>query len=130
MAVRVICFGRDDCYRVPVLQSAGYEVTEAESLDSLALDLQGNDRVDAVIVSEDDHRSAENAADLVRQQSTAPIILFWRHNGGIDESKFDLVCSSFVEPQVWLERTAALILRKLPVQMESERLYSEMKAAR
>lgn len=109
MADQVVHFGWDDCYRVQVLQSAGYEVKVSACLEGLCLELQHNERVVIVVVSEDDRRSAEQAAEVVRRYCTAPLILFWRNQNRLDESKFDRVFASFVQPQVWLDETAALI---------------------
>ena len=72
MAARVIYFGSDDCHRVAVLRSAGYEVRESNSLNNLGLDLQRDEQIDAVIVSEDNPETAEKAVDLVREHKIAP----------------------------------------------------------
>jgi hypothetical protein len=109
MAARVLHFGWDECYRVQVLRSVGLEVKESDSLDRLSLDLKGNKPIDAVVVSEDDCRSAERVADLVRRHCAAPLILFRRHGDGLDQSKFDRVYASFAPPQVWVGETTALI---------------------
>jgi hypothetical protein len=109
MSYRVIYFGWNDCHRVQVLRSAGYEVEELASLGELGLYLEKNVPVDVVVVSESDQRSAEQAAELVRRHSKAPLILFRRDQNALDEGKFDQVFSSLVEPQVWLKETAALI---------------------
>jgi hypothetical protein len=109
MAARVIHFGQDDCSRVQVLRSAGYEVREAGSLRDLSFDLQCDEHVDAVVVSEDYRRTAEQAAAVVRQHSTAPLILFRRFFDGLDESQFDRVFSPLMPPEKWLLGTAELI---------------------
>jgi hypothetical protein len=74
MAAQVIHFGWDDCCRVPVLREAGFEVIEAKSLDELSADLQRNQKVDAVIVSEDVEPTAERVADMVRRSTLAPVL--------------------------------------------------------
>src|SRR5947209_8439943 len=109
MAARVIHFGWDDCYRVQVLRSVGYEVHEATSLDALGLDLEQDSLVDAVVVSEDQPVTTEKAADLVRSKSRAPLILFRHSQRELDESKFDRVHSWFVTPAFWLADVAELI---------------------
>ena len=53
MAGKVIHFGWDECYRVQVLRYLGYEVCESESLDELRQNLEGDNAVDAAIISED-----------------------------------------------------------------------------
>ena len=76
MSARVIYFGLDDCYRVPVLRAVGFEVRESDCLASLGLNFQQDQQIDAVIVSMDDRRNAEQAADMARENTLAPVILF------------------------------------------------------
>lgn len=111
MAARVIHFGLDDCYRVPVLVSAGFEVKEATSLGELSVDLRGSEPLDAVLVCEDSGNLAEQAAEMVRQVMPAPVILFRRSQRCIDERKFDRVYTCSTPPPVWLSETAALIAK-------------------
>ena len=111
MAARVIHFGRDDCYRVLVLRYLGYEVWESESLDALRTNLECDDAVDAVIISEELPYSIEQAASIARQHRAAPLILFCHSEGMLDESRFDRVYSSFVPPDLWVSETATLIER-------------------
>lgn len=129
MAARVLHFGYDDCYRVQVLRSAGYAVTEAMTLPTLERDLQ-LEQVQAVILSEDGPRIAERAADIVRQRSPAPVILFRRSLSDLDEGKFDQVYSCYVPPPVWLSRTAELIAASRATRADSARLRRESKAIR
>ena len=111
MPARLIHFGWDDCYRVQVLHRAGYEVRESESLAGLVRDLQQGDRVDAVLVSEEEVSATEEAAIIARRCSEAPVILFRRSQRILDESQFDRVYSHVVTPQLWLEHLADLIAR-------------------
>jgi len=66
MAGKVIHFGWDDCYRVQVLRYLGYEVCESESLDELRRNLEGENAVDAVIISEGLPRIIYQASALLR----------------------------------------------------------------
>lgn len=109
MTARVIHFGPDECYRVQVLRQAGYIVTESHTLDELGLDLQRNEQVEAVFLTEGDARSTTQAAVLARQLSQAPVILFRRSSLDLDEQKFDLVHPWLESPEVWLAKTAVLI---------------------
>lgn len=109
MSFRIIYFGWNDCYRVQVLRSAGYEVKELTCLGGLIRELRNDLRVDLVIVSEGDMRSTEQAAELVQRYRVAPVVLFRRNQNILDETRFTRVLSSFIEPRVWLREIAAVI---------------------
>ena len=129
MAARVIHFGWDDCYRVQVLRYSGYADRESVTLDALRLDQELASQVDAVILSEDDRRSMESAAGLVRQYSEAPMILFRRFQDGLDETQFDRVFTPFVPPLLWLSETACLIAACKALGETSARLRHEAREA-
>ena len=122
MAARAIHFGWDDCYRVPVLRAAGFEVREANSLDELCFDLQTDDHVDVVIVSEDIEPTAERAAEIVRRSALAPVILFRRSDREIDEKKFDKVYNCTTPPDIWLREAVALIAKSYMLKAEAAHL--------
>jgi hypothetical protein len=135
VAARVLQFGWDDCYRGQVLKYAGYSVIRAENLYSLTRDLQIGPNFDAVVMSEEDSRTTEKAAEVVRRHSKAPVILFRRLSVDIDESKFDQVFKGFVAPEAWLARTAELIAqskdardRSAELRQNSELLRQETQA--
>jgi hypothetical protein len=111
MAARILHFGCDSCYRVLVLRQAGYAVAEADSLIALDLHLRRKQPVSAVIFSDDSPRTIEKAAELVRQRTPAPLILFRDSQLVLDEKNFDRVYSEFVAPDLWLRDTSELIAR-------------------
>jgi hypothetical protein len=111
MAARVIHFGWDDCCRVPVLRTAGFDIWEANSLDELSVILQRNERLDAVVISENTEQSAEQAADMTRRFSPAPRILFRRSQLAIDEARFDKIYSCLTPPDIWLRETVTLVAK-------------------
>ena len=125
MAARVIHFGWDDCYRVPVLRAAGFEVEEAKSLGELGVDLQRKQAVDAVIVSEELEPTAELVAERVRKAVPVPVILFRRSQREIDERKFEKVYTCTTPPDVWLSEMAALIAKGYKLQAEAAHLREE-----
>jgi hypothetical protein len=120
-AATVIHFGSRDLYRVPMLRNAGYEVRESDSLDRLRIELERNEDLDAVIMSEVDPRCAELAATLVRERSSAPLILFCRPDVRIDESQFDRVFSLFYPKSFWLYETAVLVIERQKLRANSSR---------
>lgn len=129
MTARVIHFGWDDCYRVPVLRAAGFEVKETGSLNELRASLQSDEPVDAVIVSEETEPTAERAAELVHHEGPAPVILFRRSQHSIDEKMFDKIYTCTTPPEVWVSETVALIGTGYRLQGESARLQVEAAAA-
>lgn len=130
MAARVLHFGWDDCYRVLVLRRAGYAVTEAQTLAELDCGLQRDGPVDAVVLSEDGWPVIEQAVEIVRRQSVAPLILFRRSHDDIDEGRFDQVYPWFVSPAEWLKRTADLIARSRGLRERSASLRLQSQAVR
>jgi hypothetical protein len=110
---------------VQVLQSAGFDVWKAESLDELGRDLQCEEQVDAVVLSEDDRQTTLRAAEVVRQHSGAPLILFRRSQADLDERQFDRVFSFVVPPHQWVSETAALINLSRRIRALSERVNSQ-----
>ncbi len=130
MAARVLHFGWDDCYRVQVLQRAGYIVSRASVLDALEFELGEREPVDAVIVSEGKPDRSEQAAKVIRRRSAVPIILFRSSPCALDDRNFDQVYPSFVPPQVWLARTAELIAQSRALQARSARLIAQSRAIR
>lgn len=128
MTARLIHYGWDDCYRVQVLRSAGFEVQEAASLDMLDLHLQSDEKVNAVIVSEENRPSTERALEIVRRRSLAPVILFRRNEPDVDKNSFDRVYSWCVPPAEWLAQTAELIAKGRGLREQSARLVREAQA--
>src|SRR4051794_10535123 len=130
MAARVLHFGWDDCYRVSVLRSAGFEVRAVAALDTLELELTRPEGVDAVVVSEREPLVTEAAADLVRSKSAAPVILFRRSVVDLHLDKFDRVYASYVTPQLWLNEAAKLIAESRALRTEAQALRRTSKTLR
>jgi hypothetical protein len=128
MAARVIHFGWDDCYRVQVLRFAGYEVRDPQSLEALVIELERDDQVDAVVLSEEDWGTLQKSVTVVLRHCAAPLILFRRSRQQIDESAFDRVFTWLVRPEVWLSETAELIAmnRALPKETEQAGVNAEL----
>jgi hypothetical protein len=129
-AATVIHFGSRDSYRVGVLRNVGYEVHESDSLDQLVTELQRNEDPDAVIMSEVEPRNAELAAFLVRERSSAPVIVFRRPDVRVDESQFDRVFSWFYPEAFWLYETAVLVIESQKQRAWSNRVRRDSEAVR
>jgi hypothetical protein len=119
MAARVIHFGVDDCHRLMVLRSAGYSVDNCDSLGQLITKLETDGEADAVVMSDCDGISTEEAASLARTHTKAPVVLFRSTNRSVEESAFDLVVHSLTPPEVWLNEVDALIAQCQMLRVQS-----------
>jgi hypothetical protein len=108
MDAHVLHIGADDCHRVAVLRSVGYQVDECLSLPQLAGALERRRGVDAVFLTESDGYSHEDAISLARQRS-APVILFQRSNSEKSARNCDLVVEPLTSPSKWLQDVSALL---------------------
>jgi hypothetical protein len=110
LAARVIHFGWDDCYRLAVLQRAGYHVIEAGCIAELQSELRSA-RYDAIVLSEDQDMEVAEVLDVVRRATRAPVILFRRTFRPMEARRIDLVVEYQVLPRDWLRCMAVAILR-------------------
>lgn len=111
MIARVIHFGTDDCHRLMVLRSAGYVVENCRSLVQLLACLADGAPADALLMSDGEGVSPQEAAALARANSSLPVVLFRNTNVTYEESGFDLVVQCLTPPKVWLNEVDALIER-------------------
>lgn len=108
MDAHVLHIGADDCHRVAVLRSVGYQVDECLSLPQFASALEGEKGVDAVFLTESDGLSHEQAIQLARRRS-APVVLFLRSHDGIPARQADLAVEPLTSPSKWLRDVGALV---------------------
>jgi hypothetical protein len=111
MFTRVIHFGPDDCHRLMVLRSAGYEVEDCDSPLQLSALLSSGASAEAVIMSDGEGVSHEEALAVARTHSNLPLILFRSTNRAYEEFEFDLVVQVLTPPEAWLNDVDALIER-------------------
>ncbi len=112
MVARVIHFGPDDCHRLMVLRSAGYAVEECQSMPQLQRALESRTALDAVLLSEGDGISPQEAIAAVRTRSSNPVILFCSTTMAYENSGFDLIVPCLTAPNVWLNDVDALIEKR------------------
>ena len=124
MAAHVLHIGTDDCHRLTVLRSVGYEVEECTSLVQLAEALESAPDPVAVILSESESFPPEEAVSLSRKRSAAPVIFFRRANTAANEDEFDLVIPPLTAPEKWLTEVDNLMGRSREVQAQA-RVISE-----
>jgi hypothetical protein len=117
MAARIIHFGADNCHRLWVLKSAGYFIDDCQSVVQLRTILQSGIDPDAVAFTESERFAPEEAVEVARSHSSAPLILFRETHNECAESAFDLVVPVLEPPEAWLNSVAALIARGRPVRV-------------
>ena len=112
MIARVIHFGPDDCHRLMVLRSAGYDVEVCQSVTKLQTRLELEAAPDAVILSDAYGTSPYEAMVVARTHSSNPVILLCSTNLAYQDSGFDLVVPCLTPPEVWLNDVDTLIERR------------------
>ena len=112
MDVQIIHYGVDDCHRVPVLQFAGYAISDCRSsIAQLRAVLQSTQNAGAVVMTGIEELAPQRAVSIARSISTAPLVLFPGNASGIVEPEFDLVIPALTPPEQWLSEMAELIDR-------------------
>ena len=71
-------------------------------------------QTDAICVTEATELIPENAIRLVREYSSAPVVLFRVSSREYDEAPFALVVQSLTHPGLWLQDLRTLILGRFP----------------
>ena len=127
MASTIIHFGADPCRRIPVLESAGFEVNVRSSVELLIEELQRQDAA-AVAVPEQRGLKIKNLITEVRSCSLAPVILFESGLSQQLEAEFDLVIPVLTSPERWLQDIAKLIDRSKTVFREAQELRARSSA--
>ena len=108
MTANIIHFGVDPATRVPVLESAGFQVDICSSIDSL-IDTLGRERVDAVVVPQDQELNLDSVASITQSRPNTPVIVFAEAPSQLCDAKFDLVIPVLTPPREWLAHIASLI---------------------
>jgi hypothetical protein len=123
MAARVIHFGIDACYRLNVLQSAGYDIVKCGNLVQFraALDAEA----DAILFDDSDGSVPETLICLARSRCSTPIVLFPNHARAYPMNEVDLVVPTLTPPQEWLLDVANLIIRSRQIRACSQILQEE-----
>jgi hypothetical protein len=120
MATSFIHIGEDLCFRLPVLESAGYSVAECHSIELLSAALGRNP--EAVLLEEEPKVLTEAAAILTRSRSAASLILFRSEVDSFTAGDFDLIIPSLTSPEEWLSQIAGLLQRSRTIRAESQTL--------
>jgi len=108
MAATLLHFGTDNCQRLLVLRSAGYQVEVCESLPEFRTSLERNADANAVLIASLLSVERRRVVTLTRENSNAGLVLFGSYSG---EREFDLVIPPLTDPEDWLQQIADLIQR-------------------
>jgi hypothetical protein len=129
MTTRVVHIGTDQCHRVLVLESAGYEVDGCNSVEELQRAFKRVESLAAVLVSESQGAVYRDLIREVRECSDAPLVLFretlHRFTEPDEEPLFDLEVPVLEPPEAWLPDLATLIARSRELQAQSRELRSQ-----
>jgi len=109
MASRVVYFGEDTCYRIAVLEAAGYAVEHCRSLDQL-LAATSEERLSCPVLVTEEAASAEFLA-VARSRALGPLVLFRNSHRSMSESAFHAVVPVVHRPESWLADLGKLIER-------------------
>lgn len=129
MAATIIHFGVDLAARVPVLESAGFEVDICSSIDSLMERVQ-RESTDAVVVPERQELNLGGVITVVRSYTLTSLVLFAQGRDQRYEADFDLIIEPFTPPQQWVKHIAELIAQSKVLQAESRYLQAQASTLR
>jgi hypothetical protein len=109
--VRMIYFGPDDRFRIPILKHAGYSVDQCNSVCQLRAALSANPQTEAVAIAEDEIIDPRAAMFLTRTTSAA-LILFQSIDHCYGVSEFDFVVPILPSADQWLSGITVLVERR------------------
>jgi hypothetical protein len=130
VAASIIYVGDDDCHRVAVLKTAGFEVNDCTSFAQLHSALTAFRAADAVAIAESHGQLPQKAISLTRASSSIPLILFQSAESLYDRAEFDLVISPCADPRKWLTDVQALIERSYILRAQSQALHAQSASLR
>ena len=119
MAGAIIHVGRDTCYRIPVMEQAGFRVVRAEPLILPVQKAIANGGFSAIAFSCDPFDPGLVRA--TRQLTPAPLIGF-ESRVSLDKTPFDVVIRSLTSPSIWLTELDEVIEQFHRLRDESVRL--------
>jgi hypothetical protein len=124
MGGTILHFGQDSCHRIPVLESAGYRITDCRSVIQLRTILQTGTFADAVVLTEGFYAISEGEPPVTRLESPIPLILFQEEDEPRSHSDFDLVIPEHTLPAQWLGDIGELIAKSRAIQVRSGKLIA------
>lgn len=116
LAPTIVYFGRDNCFRLPILRSAGYTVETCDSLDQLAILAS---KAEVVTLGEKPEVPIREVLALTRARSRAPVILFRNDSEAAIPKGIDLLIPALTAPEDWLKQIAGLLQQSRTRRAES-----------
>ncbi len=125
MAAHLVHIGEDDCHRLPVLQRAGYSVSQCASVLQFRAAVNASPEVGAILVSDTVLDGGTEVLAMARALTPAPLILFQNPTRTWVPRTFDLVIDTLMPPGEWLRELDSVIDRSREMQEETARLIVE-----
>lgn len=122
MAARIVHFGADECARLTVLESVGYQVDACgTSIARLVAQLQAC-AADAVLVTESRTTKIKEAVTVSRANTPAPLVLFEDASCRHESLSFDVIIPPLTPPADWLREIHRVIEQSRKIVNESHEL--------
>jgi hypothetical protein len=125
MTGSILHFGQDACFRIPLLQGAGYVVRDCPSGIQLRSFLQSGTITDAVVLTEGYGSLSKSELSLTRSRSAVPFIVFEEQDQSLLGAPFDLVIPFRADPVQWIGDIDALIATSRAVRVRSRQLVED-----
>lgn len=125
-ASSVVYYGIDDVFCIPVLQYAGCDVADCNTLPDLTR-LLASLEADAVVFAQEPDDSLLNAA---RSLSDAPLVCFASDLAAEKDRQFDLVIEPCTSPKEWVASVQQLLQQSRAVRAKSALLRASSASLR
>jgi hypothetical protein len=129
-AASIVHVGVDDCYRVAVLESAGFSVDNCASLAQLRSALIRVPPLAAVAITDGFRELPREAVSLTRASTSIPLVLFQGADHYLNEAEFDLVVPVSTSPQVWVDEVRRLVEESRAIRLRTAALCQEARLLR
>ncbi|MBB6143085.1 hypothetical protein HNQ77_001029 [Silvibacterium bohemicum] len=130
-AATILNVGEDLCHRVPVMETAGFDVYHSEcSVSGIHVAFAQAKVFSAIAFQSPRYPLLPTVMSTARSLSRAPFVLFDDPSVDSDERAFDLIISSQMPPAVWLKSLQSAIEDARRISLFSRQLCEESAAAR
>lgn len=127
----ILHVGDDVCRRIPVLETAGFEVFQTKiALPAIHAAFDHGDTFSAVIFHSDIHAPSQDAVYETRTLSTAPLVLFQNPSVSCANEDFDFIIPALTPPAVWLKGLSQVIEDSIKLREQSLQLRADCSDAR
>ena len=106
---KILYVGQDICRRIPVMESAGFTVIQSQNSASEIHSQLIKINFSAIAFQCNSYPPQDEMIRATRELSVAPLVLFENPDFQCDESQFDLVIPSLIQPSYWLKALSDVI---------------------